>query len=70
MRNPFSKTYNQEELDMFDFLGVIKFFERLKFNTNRAQKNLRRACVDGQLCTLPCAVQQVSSGVKPTWLAA
>lgn len=31
MRNPFSKTYNQEELDMFDFLGVIKFFERLNY---------------------------------------
>jgi CRP/FNR family transcriptional regulator, cyclic AMP receptor protein len=31
MRNPFSKTYNQEELDMFDFLGVINFFERLNY---------------------------------------
>jgi CRP/FNR family cyclic AMP-dependent transcriptional regulator len=31
MRNPFSKTYNQEELDMFDFLGIIKFFERLNY---------------------------------------
>jgi CRP-like cAMP-binding protein len=31
MRNPFSKTFTQEELDMFDFLGLIKFFERLSY---------------------------------------
>jgi CRP/FNR family transcriptional regulator, cyclic AMP receptor protein len=29
MRNPFSKTYLQEELSMFEFLREIKFFERL-----------------------------------------
>lgn len=30
MRNPFSKTYEPEELQMFDFLRGIKFFERLR----------------------------------------
>ncbi|MFC3417102.1 Crp/Fnr family transcriptional regulator [Algoriphagus hitonicola] len=30
MRNPFSKTYTEEDLKMFDFLRLIKFFERLK----------------------------------------
>lgn len=30
MRNPFSKTYTEEDLQMFDFLRSIKFFERLK----------------------------------------
>lgn len=30
MRNPFSKTYTEENLQMFDFLRSIKFFERLK----------------------------------------
>lgn len=30
MRNPFSKTYEPEELQMFDFLQGIKFFERLR----------------------------------------
>ncbi|UZD22165.1 cyclic nucleotide-binding domain-containing protein [Algoriphagus halophytocola] len=30
MRNPFSKTYSEEDLTMFGFLGQIKFFERLK----------------------------------------
>jgi len=30
MRNPFSKTYEPEELRMFDFLQGIKFFELLK----------------------------------------
>lgn len=31
MKNPFSKTFIQYELDMFEFLGKIKFFERLSF---------------------------------------
>jgi CRP-like cAMP-binding protein len=31
MKNPFSKTFTQEELDMFEFLGLIKFFERLSY---------------------------------------
>ena len=30
MRNPFSKTYEPEDLRMFDFLQGIKFFERLR----------------------------------------
>ncbi|WP_339877283.1 cyclic nucleotide-binding domain-containing protein [uncultured Algoriphagus sp.] len=30
MRNPFSKTYTEQEDKMFDFLGQIKFFEQLK----------------------------------------
>lgn len=30
MRNPFSKTYNESEEQMFHFLGQIKFFENLK----------------------------------------
>jgi len=30
MRNPFSKTYEPNELKMFDFLQGIKFFELLK----------------------------------------
>jgi hypothetical protein len=30
MRNPFSKTYEPQELRMFDFLQSIKFFELLK----------------------------------------
>ena len=30
MRNPFSKTYDPEDLQMFDFLQGIKFFERLR----------------------------------------
>ncbi|WP_339699281.1 cyclic nucleotide-binding domain-containing protein [Algoriphagus aquimarinus] len=30
MRNPFSKTYTESEEKMFEFLGQIKFFERLK----------------------------------------
>jgi len=30
MRNPFSKTYEPNELRMFDFLQGIKFFELLK----------------------------------------
>ena len=30
MRNPFSKTYTEEDLAMFGFLRQIKFFERLK----------------------------------------
>ncbi|WP_297336831.1 cyclic nucleotide-binding domain-containing protein [Algoriphagus sp.] len=30
MRNPFSKTYTEEDLQLFDFLRLIKFFERLK----------------------------------------
>ena len=30
MRNPFSKTYEPQELRMFDFLQGIKFFELLK----------------------------------------
>ncbi|WP_026953304.1 Crp/Fnr family transcriptional regulator [Algoriphagus mannitolivorans] len=30
MRNPFSKTYEPEDLRMFDFLQEIKFFERLR----------------------------------------
>lgn len=30
MRNPFSKTYEPEEIKMFDFLQGIKFFERLR----------------------------------------
>ncbi len=32
MRNPFSKTFTQEEKEMFDFLGMIKFFENLRNN--------------------------------------
>ncbi|MDO8968874.1 MAG: cyclic nucleotide-binding domain-containing protein [Algoriphagus sp.] len=36
MINPFSKTYDGEELMMFDFLQRIKFFERLR------QKELMR----------------------------
>ncbi len=31
MRNPFSKTFTEAEQEMFDFLGLIKFFERLKY---------------------------------------
>ena len=31
MKNPFSKTFTQEELDMFEFMGLIKFFERLSY---------------------------------------
>lgn len=31
MKNPFSKTFTQEELDMFEFLGLIIFFERLSY---------------------------------------
>lgn len=31
MKNPFSKTFAQVELDMFEFLGSIKFFEQLSF---------------------------------------
>lgn len=30
MRNPFSKTYEPQDLRMFDFLQEIKFFERLR----------------------------------------
>jgi CRP/FNR family transcriptional regulator, cyclic AMP receptor protein len=30
MRNPFSKTYEPEDIRMFDFLQGIKFFERLR----------------------------------------
>jgi CRP/FNR family transcriptional regulator, cyclic AMP receptor protein len=30
MLNPFSKTYEPEELEIFDFLQGIKFFERLR----------------------------------------
>lgn len=30
MRNPFSRTYTEEEQGMFDFLRTIKFFERLR----------------------------------------
>lgn len=30
MINPFSKTYNEDQLLMFDFMQGIKFFERLK----------------------------------------
>lgn len=30
MRNPFSKTFTEEEQNMFSFLSGIKFFERLK----------------------------------------
>jgi CRP-like cAMP-binding protein len=30
MMNPFSKTYTEDEQHMFDFLGLIKFFERLR----------------------------------------
>jgi CRP/FNR family transcriptional regulator, cyclic AMP receptor protein len=30
MRNPFSKTYEPEDLRVFDFLQEIKFFERLR----------------------------------------
>lgn len=36
MINPFSKTYDEDELSMFDFLQAIKFFERLR------QKELAR----------------------------
>lgn len=36
MINPFSKTYDEDELLMFDFLQQIKFFERLR------QKELMR----------------------------
>ncbi|GAB2480236.1 MAG: cyclic nucleotide-binding domain-containing protein [Cytophagales bacterium] len=36
MRNPFSKTYEPEEIQMFEFLQGTKFFERLK------QKELAR----------------------------
>ncbi|GMQ28283.1 cyclic nucleotide-binding domain-containing protein [Algoriphagus confluentis] len=36
MRNPFSKTYEPEEIQMFEFLQGIKFFERLR------QKELAR----------------------------
>jgi CRP/FNR family transcriptional regulator, cyclic AMP receptor protein len=32
MINPFSKTYDEEQLMMFDFLKGIKFFERLRQN--------------------------------------
>lgn len=30
MLNPFSKTYDEEQLKMFDFMQGIKFFERLR----------------------------------------
>lgn len=30
MRNPFTKTYTESELQTFDFLRLIKFFEKLK----------------------------------------
>ena len=30
MLNPFSKTYTVKDQQMFDFLGLIKFFERLR----------------------------------------
>ncbi|MCS5491586.1 MULTISPECIES: Crp/Fnr family transcriptional regulator [Algoriphagus] len=30
MRNPFTKTYTEAELQTFDFLRLIKFFEKLK----------------------------------------
>jgi CRP/FNR family transcriptional regulator, cyclic AMP receptor protein len=30
MLNPFSKTYSEKEQQMFDFLALIKFFERLR----------------------------------------
>jgi len=30
MLNPFSKTYTEEDQQMFDFLGLVKFFERLR----------------------------------------
>ncbi|MGM0944870.1 MAG: Crp/Fnr family transcriptional regulator [Bacteroidota bacterium] len=30
MRNPFSKTYSEEDQKMFDFLRAVKFFERLR----------------------------------------
>lgn len=36
MINPFSKTYNEDQLEMFDFMQRIKFFERLR------QKELAR----------------------------
>lgn len=36
MRNPFSKTYEAHELQMFDFMQGIRFFERLR------QKELAR----------------------------
>ena len=36
MRNPFSKTYEPEEIQMFEFLQATKFFERLR------QKELAR----------------------------
>mgnify|MGYP006213145205 CR=1 FL=1 len=36
MRNPFSKTYEPKELQMFDFMQGIRFFERLR------QKELAR----------------------------
>lgn len=36
MRNPFSKTYEPEEIQMFEFLQGTKFFERLR------QKELAR----------------------------
>lgn len=36
MMNPFSKTYDEEQLAMFDFMQRIKFFERLR------QKELAR----------------------------
>ena len=36
MINPFSKTYDEDQLQMFDFLQQIKFFERLR------QKELAR----------------------------
>jgi CRP/FNR family transcriptional regulator, cyclic AMP receptor protein len=36
MRNPFSKTYEPQDLQMFDFMQGIRFFERLR------QKELAR----------------------------
>ncbi|HAZ23302.1 MAG TPA: cyclic nucleotide-binding domain-containing protein, partial [Algoriphagus sp.] len=30
MLNPFSKTYTEEDQKTFDFLRMIKFFERLR----------------------------------------
>ncbi|GAA0878011.1 hypothetical protein GCM10009119_09790 [Algoriphagus jejuensis] len=36
MQNPFSKTYDEDQLRMFDFMQGIKFFERLR------QKELAR----------------------------
>lgn len=32
MRNPFKRTYTEEELDLFEFLSKVQFFESLRYS--------------------------------------